>query len=407
MSFADVVPLSGAAGCCLQEVVVDWQKGANLQNTDAAPVESALGGMSQRMAEQLGLSVASMGLGGSLVGGHDAVISSGFRSLDRLLPSGGIRRGTLMEWLPASGQEVVGQTQGGQELRQPGARQQAADSGRQQSGRGRQQSGHGRQQSGRGQRGGLRQGGGVVTLALALAVQIARAPGVGGVASAGATTVLVVDRSGWFYPPAVMRWLAAAHGQRQSTQCVVVRPSRDDDEVWAIDQALRCVGVAAVVACPAESVVCSNVMRRWQLAARSSGVVGMLVRPWECRRDPSWAEVRLVAAPLRRPINNGRISPLRSPAVSPRSEAVLRCWQIERLSSVLYGEGVRCEVAIDLERGTEVSLAGRPPLVQCPSLVRRSEGVLFQPLKRKLQELSEKAFREKAYRKDGVACRAS
>ncbi len=117
--------------------------------------------------------------------------------------------------------------------------------------------------------------------------------------------------------------------------------------------------------------------------------------------------MRLVAAPLRRPINNGRISPLRSPAVSPRSEAVLRCWQIERLSSVLYGEGVRCEVAIDLERGTEVSLAGRPPLVQCPSLVRRSEGVLFQPLKRKLQELSEKAFREKAYRKDGVACRAS
>ncbi len=383
MSFADVLPLPGVAGGSLQEGTVDLQKIGEV-SPELAPAlapapalasapslgDVALGGMSRRMAEQLG--VSPVGVSGSLAA-PGPVISSGFRELDRLLPSGGIRLGSLIEWLPAGGQQATGATKQGQEVRQPG----------------------------------MRQGSGVLTLALALAVQVARAAGVAGAASGGPTTVLVVDRAGWFYPPAVMRWLGAVRGQWQLPQCVVVRPSRDDDEVWAIDQALRCVGVAAVVACPTASVVCSSVMRRWQLAARGSGAVGMFVRPWQCRRDPSWAEVRLVAAPLRRSISSGRISPLRSPAVSPRSEAVLRCWRIERLSSVLYGEGVRCEIAIDLERGVEASPAGWQRPAQTPLHRQRSDGVLFEHLERRLQELSGKALLGKVFRKDGVACRAS
>jgi hypothetical protein len=92
---------------------------------------------------------------------------------------------------------------------------------------------------------------------------------------------------------------------------VVVRPSRDDDELWAIDQALRCPGVAAVLAWPGRMQ--ANAMRRLQLAARASGAVGLLVRGLgdarprvEARRqathasiyEPTWADARVAVSPL-------------------------------------------------------------------------------------------------------------
>jgi len=164
-----------------------------------------------------------------------AISPSGFRGIDRLLPAGGICRGTLVEWIgePASG---------------------------------------------------------VATLAFAVAGRLR------GGAAGSAGPILVVDRRGRFHPPAVMPWLdgpvvgkpkvAAATGA-----LVVVRPSRDEDELWAIDQALRCPGLTAVVAWPER--VSSTSLRRWQLAARGSGTVGFLVRPVRARREPSWAEARL------------------------------------------------------------------------------------------------------------------
>lgn len=161
------------------------------------------------------------------------VVASGFAAVDSLLPAGGLRRGSLVEWL-AGGDAAAGDVAGGA---------------------------------------------GAVSLALAVGCRLAGA-------AAGPRTIVVVDRAGWFHPPAVLPWLG------DSRQLVVARPSSDDDEIWAIDQALRCPGVAAVVAWP-RSVVrqqghaphargslpagagrprptaqWTTAMRRWQLAVQ-------------------------------------------------------------------------------------------------------------------------------------------
>lgn len=187
-------------------------------------------------------------------------VSSGFRPLDTLLPAGGVRRGSLIEWL---------------------ADDEAAASGT-----------------------------GAVTLACAVACRLATL-------DARVGTIVVVDRSGWFHPPAVLPWLVADPSRRR--KLLVARPSSDDDEVWAIDQALRCPGVAAVLAVPRSRLATheghgmpatnrparshslrqwTTAMRRWQLAARSSGAVGLFVRSESVRREPSWAETRLSVSAL-------------------------------------------------------------------------------------------------------------
>jgi hypothetical protein len=188
------------------------------------------------------------------------VVSTGFRPLDALLPSGGVRPGSLVEWL-ADGDTVA-------------------------------------------------TGGGTATLAFAVACRLATAD-VGKASDGGPArprTIVVVDRSGWFHPPAVLPWLA------DERRLVVARPARDEDEIWAIDQALRCTGVAAVLAWPraaigrrsrmprgprpAESLQqWSTAMRRWQLAAAASGTVGLFVRPCAAIGEPSWAEARIAVSP--------------------------------------------------------------------------------------------------------------
>jgi protein ImuA len=192
--------------------------------------------------------------GGQLQGLEAArpVISSGFAGVDALLPVGGLRRGSLVEWL------VTATGCGPNDDRATGD---------------------------------LEGGAGAATLAFAVACRLAGS-------GSGPQTIVVVDRTEWFHPPAVLPWLTA--GQ----QLVVARPGRDDDEIWAIDQALRCGGVAAVVAWPRprnqarQRSHWTTALRRWQLAARSSGGVGLLVRPQAAARDPSWAEARIAVEPL-------------------------------------------------------------------------------------------------------------
>lgn len=153
------------------------------------------------------------------------VVSSGSRALDRLLPGGGFRRGSLVEWLAGSA------------------------------------------------------AGGAATLALYAAAQAAREGG----------AVVVIDEQASFYPPA-----ALAVGI-DLEQLIVVRPEGKTDQSWAIDQVLRSRGVAAVWCWPQQSD--DHTLRRWQLAAEASGVVGMLLRPEQARDEPSWAELRLGVQP--------------------------------------------------------------------------------------------------------------
>jgi len=178
-------------------------------------------------------------------------VATGFPALDHLLPAGGVRRGSLVEWLADDGA--------------------AGDAG------------------------------GAITLACAVACRLATSAAQ--TPASQAATIVVVDRGQRFYPPAVIPWLGAqadaAAGMGHRPQLVVARPSRDDDEIWSIDQALRCPGVAAVLAWPGR--VHSTAMRRWQLASRASGAVGLLVRGLSGRLqagEPTWADARVAVAPV-------------------------------------------------------------------------------------------------------------
>ena len=180
-------------------------------------------------------------------------VTTGFPSLDRLLPAGGVRRGSLIEWLAGDASPD--------------------------------------------------DAGGAISLACAVACRLA-GPRQGDQARASqAATIVVIDRGQRFYPPAVIPWLDAladATGKGGGRpHLVVARPSRDDDELWTIDQALRCPGVAAVLAWPRR--VHATAMRRWQLASRASGAVGLLVRGLSERRpvgEPTWADAKVAIAPV-------------------------------------------------------------------------------------------------------------
>lgn len=173
---------------------------------------------------------------------RDKAVPTGFGPLDRLLPAGGVRRGSLVEWL--SGDEASA----------------------------------------------------AATFAAAVACRLAGAwPAEHGGEAAQAPTIVVVDRPGRFYPPAVLGWLDRAQVPgRPVPRLVVARPANAADEAWAIDQAIRCRGVAAVLAWPRG--IHATAMRRWQLAARSSLAVGLFVRPRAAGREPSWAEARVAVS---------------------------------------------------------------------------------------------------------------
>ncbi|UCC28805.1 MAG: hypothetical protein JSU86_11450 [Phycisphaerales bacterium] len=83
--------------------------------------------------------------------------------------------------------------------------------------------------------------------------------------------IVLIDTHGDFYPPAVCR-----HGIALD-RLIIVRAANEKDVFWAVDQSLRCVAVAVVIASlrhPEE-----RLSRRLQLAAESSGCIGLVLRP--------------------------------------------------------------------------------------------------------------------------------
>lgn len=105
----------------------------------------------------------------------------------------------------------------------------------------------------------------------------------------GGGQLVVVAGDNHFYPP------AAISVGIDPSQMIWVRPTTTADTVWAIDQALRCTGVAVVWA-PVGAWLDGRDARRFQLAAEAGQTTGCFVRPSSVRGRPTFAEVRFHVA---------------------------------------------------------------------------------------------------------------
>ena len=107
--------------------------------------------------------------------------------------------------------------------------------------------------------------------------------------------LVVTDRWRRFYPPA-----AVARGI-ETKDLSIVRSSDQQimsgaEELWALDQALRCAGVGVVMAWLDK--VDPLAFRRLQLAAETGQTLALLMRPARVRALPTWSDVQLMVRPL-------------------------------------------------------------------------------------------------------------
>jgi hypothetical protein len=76
---------------------------------------------------------------------------------------------------------------------------------------------------------------------------------------------------------------------------LLLRPASEAEELWALDQALRCPGVgAAWIMC---GPLAARDFRRLQLAAECGGTLGLFIRPAMLRGRPTWADVQWFVEP--------------------------------------------------------------------------------------------------------------
>jgi len=107
--------------------------------------------------------------------------------------------------------------------------------------------------------------------------------------------IIVVDTFGDFYSPAAWQ-----HGIAPD-RLIVLRTTNVRDALWAMDQSLRCPAVAAVIA--PFTQLDERESRRLQLAAESTGCIGLILRPAK-HRGKSFAAVQmLVESVPRRELN--------------------------------------------------------------------------------------------------------
>jgi hypothetical protein len=102
--------------------------------------------------------------------------------------------------------------------------------------------------------------------------------------------LVLVDGRGWFYPPA-----AAALGI-DLEHVILVRPASRPDGQAALDLALRCRAVGAVVGW-CDRLIAAEA-QRLKLAAEAGGGLGVILRPRGADCGPSFADLRLRIVPL-------------------------------------------------------------------------------------------------------------
>ncbi len=124
------------------------------------------------------------------------------------------------------------------------------------------------------------EGAGAMTLALQILSQ----------SSPYSHTWVVVDTARECYFPAFSGW------RIDPNRILVLRPATLQETSWSIEQCLRCPGVSATWAW-VDRRIPARVHRRWQMAAEVGSGVGMIFRPVETRREPIWADARLLVTP--------------------------------------------------------------------------------------------------------------
>ena len=123
----------------------------------------------------------------------------------------------------------------------------------------------------------------------------------GRIVEATRNCMVVTDRWRRFYPPA-----AVARGI-ETKDLIVVR-SHDEramssaEELWALDQALRCPAVGVVMAWLDR--VDPRAFRRLQLAAESGRTLALFLRPARVQPLPTWSDVQLLVKPFSNAINH-------------------------------------------------------------------------------------------------------
>lgn len=100
----------------------------------------------------------------------------------------------------------------------------------------------------------------------------------------GGTLVVLDDRRTFYAPSALALGI-------DPEALVVLRPSSQADFLWALEQALRCPGVGAVLG--RLDRLSDHGMQRLKRAAEVGGGLGFLLRPRSVRQGSSWAEMRL------------------------------------------------------------------------------------------------------------------
>lgn len=110
------------------------------------------------------------------------------------------------------------------------------------------------------------------------------------VAHLGRGVLVVIDSQHDFYPPA-----ASALGIPLADM-FIVRPKREADALWAIEQSLRCRGVSFVLS--RLNQIEGRQFRRLQLAAEHGRTIGILLRPAQARASPSWSQSRFLVRAL-------------------------------------------------------------------------------------------------------------
>ncbi len=101
--------------------------------------------------------------------------------------------------------------------------------------------------------------------------------------------VVVIDPGCEFYPPGADKLgLCLSH-------TAVIRPSRQEDVLWVLEQSLRSQA-RSVVICRIEQIT-PAAYRRLKLAAERGQSRGLLLRPAKYQSAASWADVRVLIEP--------------------------------------------------------------------------------------------------------------